>query len=219
MKIYSKFQDYYDCALGSFIESDVQVYRVQSTVVENYKSMPDLKDFDGRWNYHTHEQYGHAFGTEQLHMIGFCGTWYFYVELLYKQLTELRYVTFDEIVKNNHTNSMFHWEDEFKDPNNEQYWKDLFEKYGPVLYCKYRKPAKYEHSSESSQMKIEIWPELKQHKFIQVKNPYTALWEIEHWFDSHARPDDAIVPVGDDITRLQAYGFDKKTSFRKVKEK
>jgi hypothetical protein len=45
------------------------------------------------------------------------------------------------------------------------------------------------------------------------------LWEVEHWFDTHARPDEAIVPVGDDITRLQAYGFDKKTSFRKGKEK
>jgi hypothetical protein len=50
-------------------------------------------------------------------------------------------------------------------------------------------------------------------------DPYTAMWELEHWFDSHAKPDDAIVPVGDDITRLQAYGFDKKTSFRKAKEK
>ena len=78
MKIYSKFQDYYDCALGSFIESDVQVHRVKSTVVENYKSMPDLKDFDGGWNYHTHDRYGHSFGSVRLHMIGFCGTWYFF---------------------------------------------------------------------------------------------------------------------------------------------
>lgn len=68
-------------------------------------------------------------------------------------------------------------------------------------------------------MNIDVWPTLKDHQFIQVKDPYSALWEIEHWFDSHARPDEAIVPVGDDITRLQAYGFDKKTSFRKAKEK
>ena len=46
-----------------------------------------------------------------------------------------------------------------------------------------------------------------------------ALWELEHWFDAHARPDEAIVPVGDDITRLEAYGFDRKTSFRKAKTK
>lgn len=68
-------------------------------------------------------------------------------------------------------------------------------------------------------MEMIIWPELKTYKFQAVKDPYTALWEVEHWFDTHARPDEAIVPVGDDITRLQAYGFDKKTSFRKGKEK
>ena len=59
---------------------------------------------------------------------------------------------------------------------------------------------------------------MKDYDFQKIKDPYTALWEIEHWLDSHPRPDESVVPVGDDITRLQAYGFDSKTSFRKPKE-
>ena len=84
---------------------------------------------------------------------------------------------------------------------------------------KYDPPGKYYQHLSNRNMEMVIWPELKAYKFQAVKDPYTALWEVEHWFDTHARPDEAIVPVGDDITRLQAYGFDKKTSFRKGKEK
>ena len=73
--------------------------------------------------------------------------------------------------------------------------------------------------SLNKKLKIEVWPELKAVSFYKVKDAYTALWEIEHWYDSHARPDEAVVPVGDDVTRLKAAGFDAKTSFRKPKEK
>ena len=67
--------------------------------------------------------------------------------------------------------------------------------------------------------KAQLFPNLKNYGFQQMKDPFTALWELEHWYDTHARPDEAIVPVGDDLTRLKAYGFDAKTSFRKSKEK
>ena len=66
---------------------------------------------------------------------------------------------------------------------------------------------------------IEKFPNLKELGFSKVFDPYTALNTLEHWYDVQARPDEVEVPVGDDITRLQAYGFDKKTSFRKAKEK
>lgn len=221
MKIYSKFQDYYDCALGSFTESDVTVSRKHSVVEEHYNAMPDLKEFNGTWDYRRTIRYNYVYGSTQIHMLGFCGTWYFYFfDSDARGFSFLRYVTFDEIVKNNTNFSFFKWnvkDREFRDPNKETYWQALFEKYGPVLYCQYCPPSRHS-TSEDLTMKIDVWPILKQHQFIQVKEPYSALWEIEHWFDSHARPDEAIVPVGDDITRLQAYGFDKKTSFRKAKE-
>lgn len=226
MKIFSKFQDYYDCALGSFTESDVTVSRKHSVVEERYETMPDMKEFDGFWRFRRKGQCNFLYGSTHIHMVGFCGTWYFYIwDSDDKDNMFLRYVTFDEIVKNNTDISMLRWkgkDQEFRDPNKEKYWQELFEKYGPVLYCRFCPLPRYcvpFANSEKLNMKIDVWPTLKEHKFIQVKDPYSALWEIEHWFDSHARPDEAIVPVGDDITRLQAYGFDKKTSFRKAKEK
>ena len=42
MKIYSKFQDYYDSALGSFIESEVVYNRSQETDIISLMDIPDL---------------------------------------------------------------------------------------------------------------------------------------------------------------------------------
>lgn len=94
--------------------------------------------------------------------------------------------------------------------------KDLFEKFGPILLIEELVLHKY---MKENSIPIVVYPTLKDYDFITVKDPYTLLYELEHWYDTHARPDEAVVPVGDDITRLQAYGFDKKTSFRKAKEK
>lgn len=223
MKLYSNFKDYYDCAIGSFIESDVQIVRKQSTTFEYYKDMPDTKSFDGEYDVVKQLNYGTQFKFEQIHMIGFCGTWYFYVRLddKFEYKYEIRYKTFEEIAQNNAKAGWLNKTEGFVNPNDCKYWKELFDKYGPVLYCEYRKPALYDSGKKKNQqvMQIDIWPELKRHNFIQVKEPYTALWELEHWYDSRAKPDEAIVPVGNDIVRLQTYGFDKKTSFRKAKEK
>lgn len=217
MKIYSNFKDYYDCALGSFIESNVEVIRKKNVVFEYYSDLPDLKSFDGEYDVVKQMPYGTQYYFEQIHMVGFCGTWYFYVILNDK----IVYKTFEDIVQNNTKIMWYNRNDEFVNPNDNQYWIKMFDKYGPVLYCEYKKPARYDiwKNKNKHTMHIDVWPELKSHSFIQVKEPYTALWEIEHWVDSHAKPDDAVVPVGDDIVRLQAYGFDKKTSFRKAKEK
>ena len=40
MKIYSKFQDYYDSALGSFVESEVVYNRSQETDVISLMDIP-----------------------------------------------------------------------------------------------------------------------------------------------------------------------------------
>jgi len=216
MKIYSNFKDYYDCSLGSFVESNVEIVRKQNTATEFYNSMPDMKSYDGEYNVVQCSIYGTQYSFKQIHMIGFCGTWYFYVILDDK----IVYKTFEDIEQNNKKVLWYGKTDKFVDPNDNLYWKELFDKYGPVLYCQYKKPTMYVSNKKRIQtMQINIWPELKSHNFIQVKDPYTALWEIEHWFDSRAKPDKAIVPVGSDIVRLQAHGFDKKTSFRKAKEK
>ena len=225
MKIFSKFQDYYDSALGSFLDSDVEVYRKTSTINVPYKEIPRLGNYDFSYEVVKDINGRKQYGKLPIHMIGFCGTWYFFVYAQDRRgfFNKLEYKTFDEIVENNRQNSIFYGYNSNKDvtdPNKEPGWKEIFEKYGPVLYIeKYDPPGEYYRQFSNINMETVIWPELKTYKFQVVKDPYTALWEIEHWFDTRARPDEAVVPVGDDITRLQAYGFDKKTSFRKGKEK
>lgn len=225
MKIFSKFQDYYDSALGSFLDSDVAVYRKTSTINVPYKEIPRLGNYDFSYEVVKDINGRKQYGKLPVHMIGFCGTWYFFVYAQDRRgfFNKLEYKTFDEIVENNRQNSIFYGYNSNKDvtdPNKEPGWKEIFEKYGPVLYIeKYDPPGEYYRQFSNINMETVIWPELKTYKFQAVKDPYTALWEIEHWFDTRARPDEAVVPVGDDITRLQAHGFDKKTSFRKGKEK
>lgn len=225
MKIFSKFQDYYDSALGSFLDSDVAVYRKTSTINVPYKEIPQLGNYDFSYEVVKDINGRKQYGKLPIHMIGFCGTWYFFVYAQDRRgfFNKLEYKTFDEIVENNRQNSIFYGYNSNKDvtdPNKEPGWKEIFEKYGPVLYIeKYDPPGEYYRQFSNINMETVIWPELKAYKFQAVKDPYTALWEIEHWFDARARPDEAVVPVGDDITRLQAHGFDKKTSFRKGKEK
>ena len=225
MKIFSKFQDYYDSALGSFLDSDVAVYRKTSTINVPYKEIPRLGNYDFSYEVVKDINGRKQYGKLPIHMIGFCGTWYFFVYAQDRRgfFNKLEYKTFDEIVENNRQNSIFYGYNSNKDvtdPNKEPGWKEIFEKYGPVLYIeKYNPPGEYYRQFSNINMETVIWPELKTYKFQAVKDPYTALWEIEHWFDTRARPDEAVVPVGDDITRLQAHGFDKKTSFRKGKEK
>ena len=225
MKIFSKFQDYYDSALGSFLDSGVAVYRKTSTINVPYKEIPRLGNYDFSYEVVKDINGRKQYGKLPIHMIGFCGTWYFFVYAQDRRgfFNKLEYKTFDEIVENNRQNNIFYGYNSNKgvtDPNKEPGWKEIFEKYGPVLYIeKYNPPGEYYRQFSNINMEMVIWPELKTYKFQAVKDPYTALWEIEHWFDTRARPDEAVVPVGDDITRLQAYGFDKKTSFRKGKEK
>lgn len=225
MKIFSKFQDYYDSALGSFLDSDVAVYRKTSTINVPYKEIPRLGNYDFSYEVVKDINGRKQYGKLPIHMIGFCGTWYFFVYAQDRRgfFNKLEYKTFDEIVENNRQNSIFYGYNSNKgvtDPNKEPGWKEIFEKYGPVLYIeKYNPPGEYYRQFSNINMETVIWPELKTYKFQAVKDPYTALWEIEHWFDTRARPDEAVVPVGDDIIRLQAHGFDKKTSFRKGKEK
>ena len=225
MKIFSKFQDYYDSALGSFLDSGVAVYRKTSTIDVPYKEIPRLGNYDFSYEVVKDINGRKQYGKLPIHMIGFCGTWYFFVYAQDRRgfFNKLEYKTFDEIVENNRQNNIFYGYNSNKgvtDPNKEPGWKEIFEKYGPVLYIeKYDPPGEYYRQFSNINMETVIWPELKTYKFQAVKDPYTALWEIEHWFDTRARPDEAVVPVGDDITRLQAYGFDKKTSFRKGKEK
>lgn len=237
LKINSNFSDYYDCAIGSFVDSDVIINRKNEKVKVNiFKEFPNsilknLKMYDYSWSYHKNSIYG----ANTIHCVGFCGKWYYWVWVDVKDKNgdinaERRYITFDEIIENEKKNSMFSFMNKYhdlsndrRDLNNDEFFtKDIFEKYGPIIYCSdmdLSRLASFYRIVEDRCIEIEKFPNLKELGFSKVVDTYTALNTLEHWYDVHSRPDEVEVPVGDDITRLQAHGFDKNTSFRKAKEK
>lgn len=269
MKIHSKFKDYYDSALGSFLDSEVTFKRMPSIEPHSVLDFPSLgEDFHGLM--HSPRSYlaEHRglvidpFLKERCELysfwVGFCGKYYPFVtpsgtvgEMVWSKYsksaiedpmsTELNGF-FRESVRWNvepsdfDTISLYSRFDvdfkrsiglkmdrvplrhEFQNPEEAMFWKDeAFEKFGPIFMAVFPVQTKYVNDMDKKRIWIFKNPCLKTLGFQKVMDPYTALWTLESWLDSHARPDDAIVPVGDDLTRLKAYGFDPKTSFRKGK--
>lgn len=264
MKIYSKFKDYYDSALGSFTESEVRFNRGPELHFLSYKDHQELgKDFDGRITSHRGfmEDHPELFRKElgdkyrndaQLYSfwIGFCGKYYPFVtpsgsigEIVYGDSKSaagnlypdmirdgVRWTcepsTFEDVRKY----SRFSWDfmkrcgikpnsdGDYRNPEECEYWKDrAFEEFGPIFLMIYPVIAYTCRQAEQKAITIVKNPRLQTFGFQKVKDPFTALWEIDNWIDSHARPDDAVVPVGDDLVRIKSHGFDPKTSFRKAK--
>ena len=239
MKIYSKFQDYYDSALGSFIESEVVYNRSQETDIISLMNIPDLgEEFFPKYTDHDDANFKNKPQENIVILVGFCGKYYYGLHYDYfpgiandsdyfdycKEAH--KYISF-ETFKDYRTHPWQGLSDKFKfkysrfldlkNPEETDWWKDeAFIKYGPVFSVFY--PLHHKYAKEPAKIRIVKNPCLKDLNFVQVMDPFTCLYNINEWLDTHARPDDAIVPVGDDITRLQAYGFDKKTSFRKAKE-
>lgn len=271
MKINSKFQDYYDSALGSFIESDVVFNRnprITTLPVSNKKYATLGEDFDSA----LHAAQGYLRDHQKLiedkmisakqtwaanlyvMWLGFCGKYYPMVtpsgtvgEIVWNQYDRtqdpLKRFNFFfnpratipvdhtdfEIVKR-YSNIFADMEmkmgfkfknqkiDEYKYPGLADFWKDeAFERFGPIFLMIYPVYGKYTKGSPN--IFVIQNPCLKTIGFQKIVDPFLTLYTLNEWLDSHARPDEAIVPVGDDKTRLMAYGFDPKTSFRKTKEK
>ena len=271
MKINSKFKDYYDCALGSFIDSDVVFNRTPKIEAHHVMDFPSLgEDFCGLMHSprsYLREHKGLLVLDPMVNhlelysfWVGFCGKYYPFVtpsgtvgEMVWSKYSkatiedpmnsELKdffretfrwnvepsdfdtvslYSRFDVDFKRSICLKMdkVPLRYEFQNPEEAMFWKDeAFEKFGPIFMAVFPVQTKYVNDMDKKRIWIFKNPCLKSIGFQKVMDPYTALWTLESWLDSHARPDEAVVPVGDDLTRLQAYGFDKKTSFRKSKEK
>ena len=78
LRIFSKFQDFYDCTIGSFAESEVAIHRETKTHEIPTKDIVPLGDFDAEWDYIFENKYGRCHGHYPVAMIGFCGKWYFF---------------------------------------------------------------------------------------------------------------------------------------------
>lgn len=239
LKLISNFQDYYDSAIGCFPDSDVTIFRKTKEYhradLKNMipESVIDTGDSKYRYDWYWHES--HTYGDWPIELIGFCGQWYYRIseyaedKLGYRSIVH-RYVSFDEVAKNSSQERIWSYitgkpeQVTIVDLNKDEYFtNEIFEKFGPIIYIpemnlRALNPKSPFWYNKNADFQIIANPKLKDLGFASVKDPYTAMNELEHWIDVHARPDEAIVPVGDDITRLQAYGFDKKTSFRKPKQ-
>lgn len=229
LKINSNYQDYYDSAIGSFADSEVVINRKDHTmhkqevqgIIPKEFANSQWQDWDYTWNFHK----DHTYSSEDIQAVGFCGHWYYFIW----DEGKIRYVSFDEIVANKRNDTYWsyitkrHENVKLTDLNKIPFFQsEIFEKFGPVLFFSNLRFHHLDMSAiryEKIHLDLTIFPQLKALNFQTQKDPFSALWELEHWFDTHARPDDAVVPVGDDLTRLKSAGFDEKTSFRKPKEK
>jgi len=83
MKIESKYKDYYDSALGSFLESDVVFRRTQEHIRLRRDSVPNLgSDWNQRFYlpdcYKPKHELGYQYVEKTtLYLLGFCGKWYY----------------------------------------------------------------------------------------------------------------------------------------------
>lgn len=271
MKINGNFQDYYDSALGSFLESDVVFNRTSgvttlpvskpcyATLGEDFDShLQSVNSYLRKHPYFINEKIisAQAAWRANLYVIwlGFCGKYYPMVtpsgtigEIVWNQYdrsidlrkwlgfffnpgsrlsvehsdfeTVKRYAnTFSDMELNMGFKIKNKKEDQYKYPGLAEFWKDeAFERFGPIFIMIYPVYGKYTKGSPN--IFVIRNPCLKTVGFQKIMDPFMTLYTLNEWLDSHARPDDAVVPVGDDITRIKAYGFDPKTSFRKSKEK
>ena len=269
MKIFSKFTDYYDSALGSFLDSDVEYNRTPKVLTFHPIDFPSLgEDFDGKLSSPNAFVKKTGFCKDAYRpnlfsfWVGFCGKYYPFVTsvetiscmveseyskdaiadpMSYADIKGMfadngdwsKYVfptDFDTVCEYSRFDADYdemlgikskklRLPHDYKNPETVEFWKDkAFEQFGPIFLAVFPCMPKYIKDYDLKRIWIFKNPRLKTINFQKVMDPYTALWTIENWLDTHARPDEAVVPVGDDITRLQAYGFDKKTSFRKAKE-
>jgi hypothetical protein len=264
MKIYSKFKDYYDSALGSFTESEARFNRSPELCFLSYKDHRELgKNFDGmigsnRGFMEDHPELFRKDISDKLRLaaqlysfwIGFCGKYYpfvtpsgsigdivrgnskeaaakLYPEMIRDGVTwTCEPSTFEDLRKYSsytldfmrHCGLKPNSDGDYKNPEECEYWRDeAFEEFGPIFLMIYPVIAYTCRQAEQKAITIVKNPRLQTFGFQKVKDPFTALWEIENWIDSHARPDDAVVPVGDDLVRIKSHGFDPKTSFRRAK--
>ena len=265
MKIHSKFSDYYDSALGSFLESEVVFNRKPEILTFRPQDLPSLgKDFSSRISSPKHylasnpdSIFSGTYGCDMYTIwVGFCGKYYPLVTMEYavRELVWSGYTSeclerpldyYGLFYRDGENLAVEHSDfktvrvcsdyladiyasmgvtyakqnHDFKNPQETEFWKDeAFEKFGPIFIMTYPVITSYVRKNDIRRIFIFRNVRLKTLGFQKAVDPFSALYAINEWLDSHARPDDAVVPVGDDLTRLKSHGFDPKTSFRKGKE-
>lgn len=216
MKIYSKFKDYYDMALVSFIESEVN-YNRETKIISGYNKLPFLGDNVLRW----HIKEGRVYSDKPNKLLGVNGKWF----IINTEINSV--VTMSECMKNYKENALcnFLTDNLTKESLDVVLGKTLFEEFKvPLILIEVEKYPLFglkNNPDKNGVYTLTLNPNIKElfPEPNKIMDSFTMLYEIESFLNNLAVPDEAIVPVGDDITRLQAYGFDKKTSFRKCKEK
>ncbi len=207
MRIISKFKDYYDAVWYNTGQGDIFVREKKSI---DYKPDEGLSDFLRQlsWHYDDHKDksFSVVFFCEEVFVLEYdCefvnGSYHRHVMGKCIDKARTRYITTDKLP----IRKSFLGNYDFKLSENtiEKLHTDL---QSPIIIW-----DRYDRDFKINQNLSHI-------HFGMVYGPNEAFQRIE-MFNSNFlfRKDDAIVPVGDDKTRIVAAGFDLKTSFRKSK--
>lgn len=218
MKVASKFTDYYDGALHIFPEATPFYLRETKTVQSQYLNSLVHPRFDVVAkvnNIRTKFEYA---------ILGFCGKLYpiYYTYphnsfLAKSKYRELFYSKGDlmSVCKDIESN-IFGQQNSFEAVNElvkKDFWSKIFIEFRIPVFL-YQKSTDYRVGWE-----LIANPSLKELRFFKQMNPYTAIQELEMFFnnelcDSSTPP----MPVGSDVVIAASKGFDKY-SFRNLPKK
>ena len=236
MRIFSKFKDYYDCALNVFNDPSI-VYDRQTrieTVVRNQEIPHRICTGRNEW-------FAVFNSCTTLFHIGLCGKWfhsYRYQRSKDPFDAEFHYVKQEEIQEKL---PWFSKGDPIVDMGSDPFWKhDIFVQFNsPILAVGYN-GSKYSPHSKNYDYTVIVNPKLtsipisqmiqcgldyklqnieEDIRLVTQLDPYTAMQELEMFIGNVLTNNTTpTMPVGTDDQIRDSKGFDK-WSFRKMKEK
>lgn len=211
MRIISKFQDYYDSALGYGVDMTQVLPRKTETIFLSREHGAHI----GRHNKLLLE----------LFIVGFCGEFFQGVKIEYdtyhsksfgSDWSEIVYSReeLDQCVKEREETGRYFNNDRrfnklLKEPVNLD--KEMFFEHKCPFFV-------IEHEfihGKGWQKILSLWPCLKNYKFQKVKDPFTAFQEISQYYFGVIGCTEKDICVVSDKDRLDQRGFDPKYGFRK----
>lgn len=217
MKIISPFKDYYDDIQKFEMNKDVLYIRKTS---EHWMHIPRL-DWQNNSGYKW---------SKNRYILGFCGNLIHFAEIRKEISTYYSYVTkivydYTDIP----TPTKWSWCESIVDFF-EKCRNELFERFGPIFLIEtshFHEKAEhlnsiswgeYSGTARVHTIKVTKNPKLIDIGFNKVKNPRDAYIEIFKYLSNIAKPEKPIPEMSNEDKIILA-GFDKKTSFRKEKQK
>lgn len=223
MKIKSRFKDYYD---GVFYNGQGELFIRETSygeIAEKHNILSVMSHIESYYNTKNSRLPNSLSLLNRFHytLLLFCGEMYV-IELLGS------FNSYERVIDKNKSQILsiaeFNEKDKEEFGTRHHYWgrptittlsEDEIEK----LHLQFNSPVLLFHFRDKIR-EVVINPKLSDFYFGRIYDANQAHQKIEMYLANFLfRRDDAIVPVGDDKTRIVSAGFDLKTSFRKEKKK